>query len=77
MDTPETLALAATDRLQPSDELLAELRQLSEQFEPASPPQILRWASERFGEKLTMATAFGPEGMVILHWLAGICTKSL
>ena len=74
---PETLATAATAvRLQPSDALLAELRQASQQLEPASPSQIIRWAGERFGDQLTMATAFGPEGMVILHLLAEIAPQT-
>ena len=38
----------------------------------ASPAEILRWAAETYGNKLTMATAFGPEGCVILHMLAEI-----
>jgi len=38
----------------------------------ASPAEILRWAAETYGDKLTMATAFGPEGCVILHMLAEI-----
>ena len=34
--------------------------------------EILRWAVETFGPKLTMATAFGPEGCAILHMLAEV-----
>src|SRR5712671_7478326 len=38
----------------------------------ASPWEILRWSVETFYPRLTMATAFGPEGCVILHMLAAI-----
>ena len=38
----------------------------------ASPQEILRWAVETYHPRLTMATAFGPEGCVILHMLAEI-----
>ncbi len=38
----------------------------------ASPQEILRWGVEAFHPKLTMATAFGPEGCLILHMLAEI-----
>ena len=76
MDTTETLATPAVEPLQLTDELLAELQQVSEQMETATPPEIIRWATERFGDKLTMATAFGPEGMVILHWLAQIAPRT-
>lgn len=36
------------------------------------PQEVLRWAVESFYPKLTMATAFGPEGCVILHMLSEI-----
>jgi phosphoadenosine phosphosulfate reductase len=41
-------------------------------LEGATPWEILRWAVETFYPRLTMATAFGPEGCVILHMLAEI-----
>jgi len=37
-----------------------------------TPEAILRWAVDRFFPRLTMATAFGPEGNCIIHILAGI-----
>ncbi len=58
------------DRLSLTPELLAELEQASERLESAQPREILQWGIERFGDRLTMGTAFGPEGMVILHWIA-------
>jgi phosphoadenosine phosphosulfate reductase len=44
----------------------------NERLKEAHPAEILRWAVETFHPKLTMATAFGPEGCVILHMLAEI-----
>ena len=38
----------------------------------ASPPEVLRWAVDMFHPRLTMATAFGPEGNCIIHMLAQI-----
>jgi phosphoadenosine phosphosulfate reductase len=35
-----------------------------------SPETILRWAAEKFGQRLTMATAFGAEGCCLIHLLA-------
>jgi phosphoadenosine phosphosulfate reductase len=55
-----------------SPEQLDELRRESERLEDARPQEIIAWAAERYGRKLTMATAFGPEGCVILHMLAEI-----
>lgn len=39
-------------------------------LESASPQEILRWALQTYGSKLTMATAFGAEGCVLLDMLA-------
>ena len=47
----------------------------AERLNGAQPREILRWAVETFSPKLTMATAFGPEGCVILHMLAEIEPK--
>lgn len=49
-----------------------ELIEASRQLEGAKPSEILRWAVQRYGSKLTMATAFGPEGCVILHMLSEV-----
>src|SRR5262245_60723210 len=41
-------------------------------LEGKSPEVILEWAVETFFPRLTMATAFGPEGNCIIHMLAAI-----
>ena len=51
---------------------LAELRRASDALEGAAPEEILRWAVEHYFPRLTMATAFGPEGCVILSMLSTI-----
>ena len=38
--------------------------------EQATPQEILRWATQTYGPKLTMATAFGAEGCALLDMLA-------
>ena len=60
----------------PSAALLEELAAASDKLEGAAPEQIVAWAVERFGEGLTMATAFGPEGCVILSMLAKIAPST-
>lgn len=42
------------------------------QLEGKSPQEVLRWAVQAFFPRLTMATAFGPEGNCIIHMLAEI-----
>jgi phosphoadenosine phosphosulfate reductase len=44
----------------------------SERLAGQHPQEILRWAVETFAPRLTMATAFGPEGCAIIHMLAEI-----
>jgi phosphoadenosine phosphosulfate reductase len=56
----------------PSADHREELARASRSLESASPTEVIAWAVERFGDRLTMATAFGPEGCLIIHWLAGI-----
>jgi phosphoadenosine phosphosulfate reductase len=41
-------------------------------LEGATPQRILRWAVGQFHPRLTMATAFGPEGCCLIHMLADI-----
>ena len=62
--------------LEPTPALLAELAEQSTRLETASPHEILRWASERFAPYFSMATAFGPEGMSIIHMLAEIAPQT-
>lgn len=49
-----------------------DLEEIARKLRQAGPEEILRWAVERFGAKLTMATAFGAEGCAIIHMLAAI-----
>lgn len=62
----------APQMLEPTPELLDELSRASAQLEAAAPQDILAWAVERFRPRFTMATAFGPEGMVLIHMLADV-----
>jgi phosphoadenosine phosphosulfate reductase len=49
-----------------------DLSVVSATLETASPQEVLQWAATTYGRKLTMATAFGAEGCVLLAMLAGI-----
>ncbi len=53
-------------------ELAEELQRASVGLETASPEEIITWAVEHHFPRLTMATAFGPEGCVILSMLARV-----
>jgi phosphoadenosine phosphosulfate reductase len=52
------------------------LDKLSIEMENLSPQDVLRWGWNTYGSKLTMATAFGAEGCVIISMLADI-TKDI
>jgi phosphoadenosine phosphosulfate reductase len=60
------------DKLVLTPELSDEITRESDRLELAEPQDILRWVVGRFAPKFTMATAFGPEGMVLIHMLAEI-----
>ena len=53
-----------------------ELLYLSKKFENSSPPEILRWANEYFGDSAALATGFGAEGCVLVGMLAEINPKA-
>ncbi len=72
-----TVATVRWEPAQPAAELIDELAQVSDRLESATPQQILSWAHERFAPRLTMGTAFGPEGMTIIHMLAEIAPDTL
>jgi phosphoadenosine phosphosulfate reductase len=57
-------------------ELLAELAAASARLEGAQPEEIIAWAAQRFAPYLTMATAFGPEGCVIIAMLADVAPET-
>ena len=54
------------------DFTLEQIADASRMLDGQSPQKILRWAVAEFFPKLTMATAFGPEGNCIIHMLAEI-----
>lgn len=66
----------ADGRFIPSAEFMAELARHSTALEGAHPKEIIAWAVEHFYPQLAMATAFGPEGCVIIHYLAQIQPKT-
>ncbi len=49
-----------------------ELLDANEQLASATPSEILQWAVDRYFPRLTMATAFGPEGCILIHLLAEV-----
>lgn len=52
-----------------------DLDKVGAQLQGASPQDVLQWAVGAFGDRLTMATAFGPEGCVLLDMLSRMDQK--
>ena len=48
----------------------------TQQFEDASPYEILAWASERYGERLAIVTSFQITGIATLHMLQRIAPRA-
>lgn len=59
-----------------SAEFLVDLEARSQELEGAHPTEILRWAAQRYAPGLTMGTAFGPEGMCLIHMLAQVAPET-
>ncbi len=74
--TDRQAGLGDDDLQGPGGGLQAELAAANRRLEEASPAEILEWSVTRFQPRLTMATAFGPEGMVIIHLLAAIAPET-
>jgi phosphoadenosine phosphosulfate reductase len=73
---PEPAHAAVSPTEPPTPEFLEELAGHSQLLEQSTPQEILKWAVDRFAPKFTMATAFGPEGMTIIHMLAAIAPET-
>jgi phosphoadenosine phosphosulfate reductase len=69
---PSTKTTTNNGPREATPEELDVLARQSERLEKATPEEIITWAVENYFPKLTMATAFGPEGCVILSMLAKI-----
>jgi phosphoadenosine phosphosulfate reductase len=69
VEAPATPPVATPEELQ-------WMKEQSQLLEGATPKEIIAWAVENYFPKLTMATAFGPEGLVIIHYLAEIEPKT-
>ena len=54
---------------------VAELREIAEGFEGASPEAVLYWAAGKFGEEVALATGFGAEGCVLIDMLARVAPR--
>lgn len=52
-----------------------DLIEANDRLTRATPREVLEWAVERYFPRLTMATAFGAEGCVLIHLLAEIEPK--
>jgi phosphoadenosine phosphosulfate reductase len=82
LETPRTASRslpqppAGFRRLEPTPELLEGLRAASASLESATPEEIIAWGVDHYAPYLTMATAFGPEGCVILAMLAKIAPET-
>jgi phosphoadenosine phosphosulfate reductase len=59
-----------------SSERHEEFADASRSLEGVEPREVIAWAAARYGERLTMATAFGPEGCLIIHWLATVAPRT-
>lgn len=50
----------------------AQVDKINRRLEQAGPKKVLEWGLETFADKIAICSAFGPEGMVLLHMLSEI-----
>jgi phosphoadenosine phosphosulfate reductase len=50
--------------------LREEIARLQEAAESWTPPELLRWGLERFRQRVAIASAFGPEGVIVIDMAA-------
>lgn len=55
---------------------LEELHLLADNFEKSYPHEIIAWAAHIYGNGLSMATGFGPEGIVIMHIVSQVAPET-
>lgn len=48
---------------------------LNDQFEQATPPEILRWSWQTFGPDVAASSAFQPQSLPLLHLIAQTCPE--
>ena len=73
--SPE-LGVLPSESTEPAADNLRRWAEQSERLESATPQEILRWAADQWGAKFTLATAFGPEGMCLIHMLAEVAPQT-
>ena len=78
---PSTCASPVQTQIRPARieldaQLKEEIESANDRLESASAQERLQWAIDRFGSRFAFATAFGAEGMVIIHMLAEIDPKA-
>jgi phosphoadenosine phosphosulfate reductase len=49
-----------------------EIDRLSNRIEAMTAPEIVRWALERYGRKLVLASSFGAEDVVVIDMMMGV-----
>ena len=76
MEIKSQLKRSTFQPIEPTAELLAEIDAASISLEGASPIEILKWAVDHYAPHFAMATAFGPEGMTMIHLLSTFAPKT-
>src|ERR671919_515800 len=53
------------------------VKQIGIDLEGSSPETILRWGFENFAPSIVMGTGFGPEGIVLMHFVSQIRPETI
>lgn len=56
----------------PSNFSSADINDLNQRFAQCGPRELLQWAADTFGDRIALCSAFGPEGIVLLHYISSL-----
>jgi phosphoadenosine phosphosulfate reductase len=54
---------------------MQDFNALNREFERAAPQDVLCWAADTYGERLTLVTSFQPSGLVMMHMMMRIAPQ--
>lgn len=60
------------DKGRTDDAFMSEIRNMAEEFESKSTPEILKWAFEKYGDRMVLASSFGAEDVVLIDMMCKI-----
>ena len=69
--------ISSSPRVETSEWTPYSINQIGNELEGNSPEIVLRWGFAHFAPRIVMATGFGPEGIVLMHFVSQIRPETI